>query len=210
MTITSAPYQLFASPGGGAPPWISYTGLAVSIAVAVGTITMHLRTHWRDRRKDAEEYAAKVAAWTGPDTGEGPGNLYRYDSIVVLNSADQPVFNVVAVLQSTEPGELPGETDVVNMSIGLIPPGESVTQKISIAVPHEIVQRPVSIWFQDVRGRRWERDEAGQLRRRERVKGTALEPSTRRNDDGSIGPAASRPGAVRRLLGKLELVFKKP
>ncbi|MEU4113791.1 hypothetical protein AB0F71_04770 [Kitasatospora sp. NPDC028055] len=209
MTITSTSYQLIAVSGAGAPPWVSYTGLVVSVVVAAGTITMHLRTHWRDQRKDGEEYAAKVSAWTGPDTGEGPRNLYRYDSIVVRNGADQPVFNVVAVLQGAEPGEIPGETDVVNIVIGLIPPGESVDKKISIAVPQEIVQRPVTIWFQDVRGRRWERDEAGQLRRRERVKGTALEPRTRRNDDGSIGPATPEPGAARRLLGRLELLLKR-
>ncbi|MFJ6775674.1 hypothetical protein ACIQOV_32755 [Kitasatospora sp. NPDC091257] len=200
MTITSAPYRLIAAPGAGAPSWVSYTGLAVSVAVAVGTITMHLRTHWRDRRKDSEEYAAKVAAWTGPDTGEGPGNLYRYDSVVVHNGSDQPVFNTVVVLRTAAPGELPGETDVVNIAIGLIPPKETVQRDISVAVPPGTVQQPVTIAFQDAQGRTWERDEAGQLHRGERVKGTTIEAVTRRNDDGSIGPATPRAGFMRRLL----------
>ncbi|MEU1421212.1 hypothetical protein [Kitasatospora sp. NPDC005751] len=200
MTITSAPHAHFiAVQGGSAPSWVSYTGLIVSIVAAAGALANYLRTHWRDRRKDSEEYAAKVAAWTGPDTGEGPGDLYRYNSIVVHNGSDQPVFNAVAVLETAEPGGLPGETDVVNIAIGLIPPGETVQREIDIAVPREILRRPVTIWFQDARGHRWERDEAGQLRRREHVKGTAIEARTRRNDDGSISHATSKPGFIKRL-----------
>ncbi|OKI95119.1 hypothetical protein [Kitasatospora sp. CB01950] len=205
MTITSAlSAHLIAAPGssGGAPSLVSYAGLGIAVVSAVAAFSNYLRGHLRDRRKDAEEYAAKVAAWTGPDTGQGPGNLYRFDSVVVHNGSDQPVFNTVVVLRTIEAGELPGETDVVNLPVGLIPPGEAVQREIGVPVVQELFQRPVTVSFEDARGQRWERDEVGQLRRRERVKATGIKARSRRNDDGSTGPALPEPGALERLRQK--------
>ncbi|MFF7993444.1 hypothetical protein ACFZDG_27090 [Kitasatospora xanthocidica] len=192
MMISSASIALAAGSGSTSsspPPWIPYTSLGISVVVAVvGVITL-VHNRRRNLRADEEVYAVKVAAWTGEDTGQGPGNLYRYDSLVVHNGSDQPIYNATLVWRGPEPGELAGETDLQNIFVGLVPPGEDRVFKLPEMSKPEIGQRPVTVAFEDARGRYWERDETGQLHRgKNKVKPTPIAPSTVRGADGSINP----------------------
>ncbi|MFC9329491.1 hypothetical protein [Kitasatospora sp. NPDC057015] len=160
------------------------------IAAGVGLWNL-LHNRRRNLRADEEVYAVKVAAWTGGDTGQGPGNLYRYDSLVVHNGSDQPIYNATLVWRAAEPGSLVGETDLQNIYIGLVPPGKDRTFKLEEVSKPEIGQRPVTVAFEDARGRYWEGDETGQLHRgKNKVEPTLIAPDAVRGADGSVSPVA--------------------
>ncbi|MFE4398694.1 MULTISPECIES: hypothetical protein [Streptomycetaceae] len=175
------------------PPWIPYAGFVISLVVALVGLCTFFYNRYRNQRADEEVYAVKVAAWTGEDIGLGPGNLYRFDSLVVHNGSDQPIYNTVLVWRAPEPGELTGETDLQNIFVGLVPPGEDRVFKLPEVSKPEIRQRPVTVAFEDARGRYWERDETGQLHRgKSKVKPELIAPLTVRGEDGSVVPASRK------------------
>lgn len=197
--ISSAPIVLAVGSGGtssSSPAWVPYVsvcGLVVSLVVAAVGVWTFAHNRRRNLRADEEVYAVKVAAWTGEDTGQGPGRLYRFNSLVVHNGSDQPIYNVTLVWRAVEPGELAGETDLQNIYVGLVPPGEDRVFKLEADSQPEIGQRPVTVAFQDARGQYWERDETGQLHRgKDKVKPTLIAPRAVRGPDGSINPVAQR------------------
>ncbi|MFI9789112.1 hypothetical protein ACIHEI_37200 [Kitasatospora sp. NPDC051984] len=199
MMISSAPIVLAAGSGGtssSTPAWVPYVSLGslvVGVVAAVFAVWTFAHNRRRNLRADEEVYAVKVAAWTGEDTGQGPGELYRYDSLVVHNGSDQPIYNTTLVWRAAEPGELAGETDLQNIYVGLVPPGEDRVSKLREISKPEIGQRPVSVAFEDAQGRYWERDETGQLHRgKDKVKPTLIAPTTVRGPNGSINPASQR------------------
>ncbi len=167
MSINAASSALtnLADPAKGAPSWTTYLSLGLASLSVVVVVANFLRTHFRERRKDRYEYAEKVAAWTGPDVGDDETG-YQYTSVVVHNGSAQPIYDVVVSVRMVEPGELPGETDIVNVAVGLVPPDQHVDYRIGyIGQVQDFYAKPLSVYFVDGRGINWRRNQKGQLRR---------------------------------------------
>ena len=190
ITATTSALTSLADPAKGAPAWTTYLSLVLASLSVTAVLANFLRTHLRDRRNDRYEYAEKVAAWTGPDIGNAPAaGHYRYDAVVVNNGSDQPIYDVVVCLPTAEPGELVGESDILNVPVGLVPPGEQVAHTVGDIGAREQYAKPLSVYFADGRGRRWHRDESGRLHHRGRLRLVPRQPRVRKALTGTPDPA---------------------
>jgi hypothetical protein len=100
-------------------------------------------TIWRDRKTSEREQAQRVAGWLSK---KGDAT-----TLWVRNGSDLPVFHV-----SADSAQLSGKRSQIG-------PGTTVDM---VYKPGEIrIDQPPRVTFTDAAGRRWQRTEAGKLRR---------------------------------------------
>jgi hypothetical protein len=121
--------------------WGSVPAYFGGIALAFTAATI-----WRDRKKSEREQAQRVAGWLEKDQ-QGTTVLR------VRNASDLPVFHVFA--ESTL-AQLKGERPQI---------GPGATEKLGFKPEEVKIEQPPRMTFTDAAGRRWERTEAGKLKR---------------------------------------------
>lgn len=157
---------------GNVPAWISAVGGVTATVAAICAAVFTWRALNRERQRDDErhereqrEQAELVAGWVDRDP---PGERSYGDAqwaVRVTNGSSQPIYNVdVASLTGEFDGQ-PGKATEPTRYL-VLPPGESEwsTAENTLA---EMVGRVehvrVFLAFTDCGGRRWNRDDAGQL-----------------------------------------------
>ncbi|MFE3522237.1 hypothetical protein ACFXOD_11685 [Streptomyces sp. NPDC059161] len=154
------------------PAWGVLTVAAFGFALSLATT---VRTFFRDRRADRRTDPEQLAAWTGPhvDDCEFVQELRAKDelephhahTVVIRNGGMQPVYDVVLGIAGCA-GGIETEQDYMLMSVGLVPPQETISRELPCwASHHESHQVPLDVHFTDVRGVRWHRGAGGRLRR---------------------------------------------
>lgn len=173
--MAAAPYHrrmLLAVSWSHPPAWGVLTVAALGFALSLATT---VRTFFRDRRTDRRTDPEQLAAWTGPhvDDCEFVQELCAKDewvshhahSVLIRNGGKQPAYNVGIGITGAA-GAIEGESDYLNISVGLVPPQETVHCELPCwARHHEQHAVAVELVFTDVRGVRWHRGAGGRLRR---------------------------------------------
>jgi len=151
--------------------WIIATAAVLALVVSVSTWVHTVR---RNRRQDVEkdeerrtEQAARVAAWTGDHRADCPAAVaysYHPHDCVTHNGSDLPVYDVILHVIAPLADLLSGEEPEAMIAIGLVAPGETLTNEIEHCLGTDSQGRePVGVWFTDMRGTRWYRSAEGTL-----------------------------------------------
>lgn len=190
--------------------WSRPSPLGVLIVASLSLVvafTVAIRTFLRDRRADRRTDPEQVAAWTGPhvDDCEFVVELRAQDdwvshhahTVLIRNGGAQPAYNVVLGIAGAA-GSIGTEADYLNISVGLVPPRETVEKDLPCWVRHHADhQVAVDVYFNDARELRWRRDPHGRLRKdREwpgrlpwRKKAAAMAWLAQETTPGPVGPS---------------------
>jgi len=141
------------------------------IATAVGTVGAVIAAMWiagadaRRRYKEAQRKQAKcVSAWMEelPNaTAVLEGSMYK--TLVLRNSSDQLVYNLIASVVNAQTEVHVGENQKYRTYVGLLPPGRT---EYKIEYPGDGMHKrfAVELAFEDAGGRAWLRQGRGSLR----------------------------------------------
>jgi len=139
---------------GNAAEWVAAVGTVLTLGLGVLIL-------WREARDNRRRHAARVAAWIDVDSG----------SVSIHNGAEEPVTRVMVALFAvpdhyTEPrsGQ---DGDPWVMDWEWLGPGERRTESPTpVDWQNHLFPPKVRLEYTDMTGRRWLRNEQGQLSRK--------------------------------------------
>ena len=138
---------------GTVPDWLAAVGTVGALGVALVLLAKELRARREASEDRVREHARYVAAWLDEPPSSSPALLLLH------NGGQEPAYECIVKWTQggyDEPQQL--------AAFAVLPPGETLGAPVTTPAFMSLLP-PLTIFFTDARGIRWQRDPGGQLAR---------------------------------------------